>query len=1314
MESVQNNNFTIKLEGARNWNIWKFQTSVLLRGQGVYNIVDGTTVKPKDEVQRNRWEAQDAKAQTLLVTRMSEEVMLHIISCETSASMWQKLLSVYEQKSETSIHIIQQRFFQFKYDENSDMSVFLSKIQEMQNHLKQLGEAISDKFVITKILMSLPEDYKHFVSAWESAPDDKQTYDNLVARLLIEEERIKEKGGSSQSSAAFVAKKTNRKTVKCFKCNKLGHFISECRFNKTDDFRNSKDHHLEVRCYYCNKPGHLKSQCRFKKDKKGNAFVVMDKISESSAYFNKTKWLVDSGASEHMCCDYELFNSYCSAEGKSVIVGNGTQISVKGSGQVAVQVWNGNEWIDTTIDNVLHVPELSINLFSVNRATSKGYVIVTGENECKFYKENKVMAVAERNGSMYYLNFRYHNTSEANVAEVKRSALHEWHEKMAHQNMSYVKEVLKNNKVDINTQLSDSATCESCMKGKIHRLPYPRSENVSSRTCEIIHADTCGPMEESSIGGSRYFVVFKDDFSKYREVCFVKGKHEIKLCIRNFIARAENETGNRIKIFRTDNGTEFVNNEVLEMFQAKGIVHQTSVTFTPEQNGRAERENRILVEAARSMLFAKNLSTNLWAEAINTAAYVINRTGKSSVDGKTPYELWSNKTFDINNLKVFGTPVYVHIPKEKRRKWDPKGEKGILVGYGETTKGYRVFFPHMNTVETKRDMIFVKENKKQEPESTTVPCVYNQVEEFNPDDAEKEDAEDRAQVVEEDDNTLNTLESDPEGSLYEPSDSSEGENSENPPINHENKRVRKQTQFFTCNNVLVEDCEPKSYEEAMRSPEASEWKKAIQRELQTLKENNTWTVSDLPGNQKAISTKWVFKIKQNNNDIQYKARLVARGFEQENVLSYSEIYAPVAKLATFRLFIAIATKFNLPVYQMDVTGAFLYGEINESVYIRLPDGAYENNDCIVKLNKALYGLKKSPKYWNDKFNSVLIRENFKRSECDPCLYSKCNETERIYVLIYVDDLLIFGSNEDSVSHLKSVLKKEFKMKDLGLVSDFLGINVKQNLETHVTVLCQRNYLENVLKRFNMYECKQISTPMDQNFNVKELENNKCTTEAENVCRQIIGCLMYAACGTRPDICATISILSRYQDRASNMLLVALKRVLRYIKHTLDYKLIYNCNDDELVGFCDADWGGDLTDRKSTTGYCFKYANCLVSWCSKKQSTVSISSTEAEYVAMSMAGAEACWLSNMLCSFNIKNVTPAILFCDNQSAMVIANTNTVKRLKHIDIKYHFIRELIEKQKICLKYVKTEEQIADMLTKALKNNILLKFVNMCGLK
>ncbi|GBP65576.1 Retrovirus-related Pol polyprotein from transposon TNT 1-94 [Eumeta japonica] len=451
----------------------------------------------------------------------------------------------------------------------------------MQNQLKQLGENMSDKFVITKVLMSLPEDYKHFISAWESAPDDKQTYDNLVARLLIEEERIKRKGQRRLRRCG----KVDKKSVKCYKCHRLGHYQSECRYNNNNNFGNSKDNRSDLKCYFCNKPGHIKSQCRFKKgkEKESNAFIVNSVFDEQ---LQKSQWLVDSGASEHMCCDYKLFNSYSTVKDKSVIVGNGTKINVKGCGQVALQVWNGSEWIDTTIDNVLHVPELKTNLFSVNCATSRGYVIVTEENKCKFYKQNKVMAIAERRGSMYYLDFRYFNAYTANLADV------------------------------------------CCDLRKIHRLPYPVSNNVTSRVCEIIHADTCGPMEKPSIGGSRYFVVFKDEYSKYRRVFFVKTKDEIKSCIKNFISQAENETGNKIKIFRSDNGTEFINKEVREVFQNKGIIHQTSVTFTPEQNGVAERENRILVEAARTMLYAKDLPISLWAESVNTAAY------KSEVETK--------------------------------------------------------------------------------------------------------------------------------------------------------------------------------------------------------------------------------------------------------------------------------------------------------------------------------------------------------------------------------------------------------------------------------------------------------------------------------------------------------------------------------------------------------------------------------------------------------------------------------------------------------------------------------------------------------
>lgn len=343
----------------------------------------------------------------------------------------------------------------------------------------------------------------------------------------------------------------------------------------------------------------------------------------------------------------------------------------------------------------------------------------------------------------------------------------------------------------------------------------------------------------------------------------------------------------------------------------------------------------------------------------------------------------------------------------------------------------------------------------------------------------------------------------------------------------------------------------------------------------------------------------------------------------------------------------------------------------------------------------------------------MLKEGFVKSDSDSCLYMKYCDNDQIYVLLYVDDLLVFGTKISLITQLKNVLNQEFKMKDLGLVTNFLGIHIKQNMETGVTELSQKEYLENVLKRFQMENCKPMLTPIDQNFNGKILENCNSTADKniEKLCRQIIGCLMYAVSGTRPDLCFAVSLLSRYQKCASYMLLAALKRVLRYVKHTLHYKLIYKCKDDILEGYYDADWGGDLRDRRSTTGYLFKFSDCLISWSSKKQLSVSLSSTESEYVALNMAASQACRIINLLNDFKIKNVCP-IIYCDNQSAISVARTDTVRRLKHIHIRYHFLKELVKDNKLCLKYVKTAEQPADMLTKAVSRELITRFLKKCG--
>lgn len=284
-----------------------------------------------------------------------------------------------------------------------------------------------------------------------------------------------------------------------------------------------------------------------------------------------------------------------------------------------------------------------------------------------------------------------------------------WHERLAHLNMKDVERTLKYQDM---TGSSNGVQCESCIKGKMHRLNFPISKSNARKTGELVHADLCGPMEETSIGNSRYFLLFKDDYTKYRKVYFLKNKSKVPEYFKKYKSSLENETGEKLQTLRTDNGLEFVNRRLKKETEKSGIRHERTVAYTPEQNGRAERENRTLVEAARSMLLAKKL----WAETINTAAYVLNRVSKEKLKNKSPYELWYRKQASIEHLRTIGTEVFVHIPKQKRLKWDSKAIKGVHVGYGEETKGYRVWYTDQNKIDIQRDIIFEEEGKKYKEE----------------------------------------------------------------------------------------------------------------------------------------------------------------------------------------------------------------------------------------------------------------------------------------------------------------------------------------------------------------------------------------------------------------------------------------------------------------------------------------------------------------------------------------------------------------------------------------------------------------------
>lgn len=458
-----------------------------------------------------------------------------------------------------------------------------------------------------------------------------------------------------------------------------------------------------------------------------------------------------------------------------------------------------------------------------------------------------------------------------------------------------------------------------------------------------------------------------------------------------------------------------------------------------------------------------------------------------------------------------------------------------------------------------------------------------------------------------------------------------------------------------------------------------------------------------------INCKWVFRIKRNEqgNILKYKTRLVARGFLQQEGFDYNETYAPVARLTTLRTLLAVSNFKHYHIEQLDVKSAFLHGEIEEEIYMSIPEG-FQNAGEVCRLNKALYGLKQAPFCWNKKFDCFIRTEQFIKSKSDPCLYLKKLSESNIYLLLYVDDIIIVSDNKREINDLKVKLQNKFEMQDMRKLKNFLGINIK--FDEKGMYLCQKSYIESILRRFNLSNCKPMKTPMEVGvFEINECTDTENKSSEENwPIRELIGALMYLMLATRPDIAFAVNLCSRFQSKPSQLLWQKLKRILRYLQGTVEYKLFYPNDDNNLlVGYADADWAGDLEGRKSTTGYLFKIVGCVVSWTTRKQSTVALSSTDAEFAALCEAAKEGVWLVSLLEDLSFQK-TVFTIFEDNQSCMRLTIKFEHKRLKHVDVKFNYIKDLITDNVLKVMYVDTNNQGADVLTKSLSCNLFSKHV------
>lgn len=512
--------------------------------------------------------------------------------------------------------------------------------------------------------------------------------------------------------------------------------------------------------------------------------------------------------------------------------------------------------------------------------------------------------------------------------------------------------------------------------------------------------------------------------------------------------------------------------------------------------------------------------------------------------------------------------------------------------------------------------------------------------------------------------------------------------------------------------LLLINEEPWDWNEAK---EEKVWRDACAEEIASIKKNKTWSLVDLPDGCKAIGLKWVFKVKHNADGSinKYKTRLVAKGYVQRHGIDFEEVFAPVARIETVRVLIALAASNKWEIHHLDVKTAFLNGELKEEVFVQQPEGfkIKGSEGKVYKLHRALYGLKQAPRAWNIKLKQTFKELGFVKCSKEPSLFHRRTKKLLLLVAFYVDDLLITGTDLADIQEFKREMASKFEMSDLGRLNYYLGIEVIQSKGG--VVLKQERYARKILEEVGMGECNAVHVPMDPGLKLSKSPEEESINETEF--RRNIGCLRYLI-HTRPDLAHSVGVLSRYMHDPKASHGAALKQVLRYLKGNVSFGLYYKSDGKkELVGYSDSSYNSDQDDGKSTTGHVFYLNGCPITWCSQKQKIVALSTCEAEFMAATETAKQAIWLSDLLEEITEGETERAVIRIDNRSAIALTRNPVFHgRSKHIHSRFHFIRECVEDGLVAVEHVAGSMQKADMLTKPLGKLKLKEMRSLVGVQ
>jgi transposase InsO family protein len=912
-------------------------------------------------------------------------------------------------------------------------------------------------------------------------------------------------------------------------------------------------------------------------------------------------------------------------------------------------------------------------------------------------------------------------------------------------------------------RLTQLPTCEVCNLSKSERKVSRTPQRRAAKPLQRIHIDLIGHVKPETNHGQEYIVVITDDYSRYRWTFFISVKGDAHQTVVDFIKWSKLHCRPfQVTSIRIDQGTEFGIKSLQSFCVDNAIDLQYSAAYTPEQNGIAEASNKVIVTKARAMIIDSGLPQHMWNQAVIYATYIANRSASRWVD-QSPYQLFwkdirdSDDTVDLSHIRRFGCTIYYHKPLNqiiKSEKFAPRAVRGYLLGMqGDSSTNYKIWIPDNNAIlhtphvtfdearvykdrhnlkpdeqytDNTQSIEFETPHQNNSDHSTNQGVPRHHLD-FNQHDSSPSPSSggDTSAPVE---NASQQLEDAPD----DESDSSDnitvaqpnqdaGQSDDNivlpsPDPQRTEGRSRRAIprpdyralhHGHPASALLAQPTtpftvtEPSSYEHALAGPQSEHWYTSMQREIKQLEDQNTWqVVSQLPPGRVLIKGRWVFKLKRNPDHSikEYKSRWVAKGFMQQEGIDYFETYAATLRSGTFRTVFALVAHYGWPLYQADITGAFLHSLLQDDIYMEAPHGFYSGQIC--KLLKSLYGLKQAPYLWYQALAKALEALGFLCLNADHCIFT--NKDHDVFVLVFVDDLQITGPNTSAIDALRAGLKTKFALREFS-AQTFLGLQIERNPPENLLRLHQRPYAERILEELGFRDSKPVPTPMLEQSLLPHEGNIDKTLQKWY--RKVVGSLNHLATYTRPDLGYAISCLSRHLQNPSKHHEAAAKRVLRYVNGTLGYGLTlqFRRNEPIAFGYSDSDWAGDAETRRSTSGYAFFVAGGLVSWKARRQSIVTLSSTEAEYVALAEAFREAAWLRGLLTElgFDKSSLEPLLVLEDNQSTIhLTTNHANSNRTKHVDVRNHYCRQEFNLGHVDVQYVPTELQVADGFTKPLK--------------